>query len=53
MFQQSEDVALLVGRLFIASMFLPAVKNMAITGGLLFYFASGPGSYSWRRGAPG
>jgi putative oxidoreductase len=28
-------------------------KNMAIVGGLLFYFAGGPGSYSWRRGAPG
>ena len=28
-------------------------KNVAIIGGLLFYFASGPGSYSWRRGAPG
>jgi putative oxidoreductase len=27
-------------------------KNVAIIGGLLFYFASGPGSYSW-RGAPG
>jgi putative oxidoreductase len=26
-------------------------KNVAITAGLLLYFVSGPGAYSWRRGA--
>jgi putative oxidoreductase len=26
-------------------------KNVAIIAGLLFYFVSGPGAYSWRRGA--
>jgi putative oxidoreductase len=25
-------------------------KNLAISGGLLFYFVSGPGNWSWRRG---
>ncbi|HEX2727908.1 MAG TPA: DoxX family protein, partial [Beijerinckiaceae bacterium] len=25
-------------------------KNVAIIGGLLFYYVSGPGSWSWRRG---
>jgi putative oxidoreductase len=25
-------------------------KNAAIIGGLLFYYVSGPGSWSWRRG---
>jgi putative oxidoreductase len=25
-------------------------KNVAIIGGLLFYFGSGPGAWSWRRG---
>jgi putative oxidoreductase len=25
-------------------------KNLAIIGGLLFYYVSGPGSWSWRRG---
>jgi putative oxidoreductase len=26
-------------------------KNVAVVAGLLFYFVSGPGSFSWRRGA--
>ena len=26
-------------------------KNVAIIAGLLFYFVSGPGAYSWRQGA--
>ena len=25
-------------------------KNVAVLAGLLFYFASGPGNFSWRRG---
>jgi putative oxidoreductase len=25
-------------------------KNVAVVGGLLFYFGSGPGAWSWRRG---
>jgi putative oxidoreductase len=28
-------------------------KNVAIIGGLLFYYVSGPGSWSWRRGGMG
>ena len=28
-------------------------RNVAAVAGLLFYFVSGPGSYSWRRGAEG
>ena len=26
-------------------------RNVAVVGGLLFYFVSGPGNFSWRRGA--
>ncbi len=26
-------------------------RNVAVVAGLLFYFVSGPGSFSWRRGA--
>ena len=26
-------------------------KNVAVMAGLLFYFVSGPGAFSWRRGA--
>jgi putative oxidoreductase len=28
-------------------------RNVAAVAGLLFYFVSGPGSFSWRRGAQG
>jgi putative oxidoreductase len=28
-------------------------RNVAVVAGLLFYFVSGPGSFSWRRGAQG
>jgi putative oxidoreductase len=28
-------------------------KNVAVMAGLLFYFVSGPGAYSWRRGEQG
>jgi putative oxidoreductase len=28
-------------------------RNVAVIAGLLFYFVSGPGSFSWRRGAEG
>jgi putative oxidoreductase len=28
-------------------------KNVAVMGGLLFYFVSGPGAFSWRRGGQG
>jgi putative oxidoreductase len=28
-------------------------RNVAVIAGLLFYFVSGPGGYSWRRGAAG
>jgi putative oxidoreductase len=27
-------------------------RNVAVVAGLLFYFVSGPGNFSWRRGAP-
>jgi len=27
-------------------------RNVAVIAGLLFYFVSGPGNFSWRRGAP-
>lgn len=28
-------------------------RNVAVVSGLLFYFVSGPGTFSWRRGAQG
>jgi len=28
-------------------------KNVAVMAGLLFYFVSGPGAFSWRRGVQG
>lgn len=28
-------------------------KNVAVMAGLLLYFVSGPGAFSWRRGAQG
>jgi putative oxidoreductase len=27
-------------------------RNVAVVAGLLFYFVSGPGNFSWRRAAP-